>query len=653
MSVVPSGKINAMAAVWDATQRSWTLTLWSSQATSAHAVIVDRAAPSEPVATIPMFRVGDVWTAVIGAGSVLDADLYGFRVHGEGPRFDPAKLLVDPEATEIWFPPGHDRDAARIVGRDTIGLSPYGVLPMSAPRTAMAAGPRHSIDDLVIYEIHVRGATMCAGDVDERLRGTFAGLAQHAERIRALGVTAIELLPVHQFDPDEGNYWGYMPLAWSALHNGYAANADEYCGAADDEFRAMVQAFHDRDIEVILDVVYNHTTEEDEVGPTLHLRAIDDAAYYILEPDGLYNDDAGCGNVVRAAHPAAGALILDSLRRFADLGVDGFRFDLGSLLGRDFYGQQQRTSPLIDEITAFAATRGVRLIVEPWDLAAYQVGDAFPGRTWAQWNGKFRDDCRSFLRAENGAAAAFAQRILGSPDLYPDEPWRSINFITAHDGFTLHDLVSYEHKHNLANGWGGTDGTDDNRSWNCGWEGDDPPADIAAGVRALRMQQMKNAFVLLALSAGVPMILAGDEFAQTQGGNNNPYNQDNATTWLDWTRGGRFGELTEFVRELLAVRRVGGSTPMVLHGVDEQPDLSETSHSIAWQRGNLYVMANAWWESLEFAVHADGDWLFAMSSAAPVSAYDNSTRRVTLAPRSTVVLRRPCATLAAGATAAR
>ena len=630
-----------MAAVWDSIQRSWTLTLWSERATSAQAVIVDRSAPSEPVATIPMFRAGDVWTAVIGAGSLLDADLYGFRVHGDGLRFDSTKLLLDPEATEVWFPPEHDRDAARIVGHDTLGLAPYGVLPMAAPRSGLAPGPRHPVEDLVIYEVHVRGATMCAGDVDPHLRGTFAGLAQHAERIRALGVTAVELLPIHQFDPAESNYWGYMPLVWSALHSGYAANADAYEGAADDEFRLMVQAFHERDIEVILDVVYNHTTEEDEVGPTFHLRAIDDVAYYVLNGDGSYNDDAGCGNVVRAAHPAAGKLILDSLRRFADLGVDGFRFDLGSLLGRDLYGNVQRTSALIDEITAFAVARDVRLIVEPWDLAAYQVGDSFPGRTWAQWNGRFRDDCRSFLRAENGSAAGFAQRVIGSPDLYPDEPWRSVNFITAHDGFTMYDLVSYEHKHNEANGWGGLDGTDDNRSWNCGWEGDDPPADIAAGVHALRMRQMKNAFVLLTLSGGVPMILAGDEFAQTQHGNNNPYNQDNTTTWLDWTRGGRFGELTEFVRELLAVRRASTSSPIVLHGVGERPDLSETSHSIAWQRGNLYVMANAWWEPLEFAVHADGDWYVALASADPVAPYDNATRRLTLAPRSTVVLRHP------------
>jgi isoamylase len=270
-------------------------------------------------------------------------------------------------------------------------------------------------------------------------------------------------------------------------------------------------------------------------------------------------------------------------------------------------------------------------------MAAYQIGDAFPGRTWAQWNGKFRDDCRSFLRAENGATEAFATRVLGSPDLFPDAPGRSINFVTAHDGFTVYDLVSYEHKRNQANGQNGHDGTDDNRSWNCGWEGDDMPEEAAAAVSALRLQQIKNAFVMLMLSAGVPMMLAGDEFAQTQRGNNNPYNQDNETTWLDWSRQQRFAELTEFVRDLLALRRSSPSIPVVLHGVDIAPDTGWESHSLAWQRGDLYVMANMWWEPLEFTVHAEGGWQIGLSSAPPVAS---GTDRFRLAPRSTVVLRR-------------
>ncbi len=620
----------------------------------------------------------DVWIAEVPVSAVADADLYGFRVDGpSGGRFDPAKLLLDPEAIEVWFPPEHDRDLARIVGSETLGRSPFGVLPVavSAQRVAEAGSgssaspPRHSLDDLIIYEVHVRGATMCSPHVDAALRGTYAGLAAHVDHIASLGVTAVELLPVHQFDPAEGNYWGYMPLAWNALHNGYTVDPHR----ADAEFRSMVETFHAHDIEVILDVVYNHTTEEDDHGPTYNLRAIDDAAYYVLRGDGTYRDDAGCGNVVCAAHPAAGRLVLDSLRRFIGLGVDGFRFDLGSLLGRDIDGGVQHQSDLIDEITALAAEHDVRLIAEPWDLSAYQVGEAFPGRTWGQWNGKFRDACRSFLRAENGATAEFAGRVLGSPDLYPGEPGRSINFVTAHDGFTLHDLVSYEGKHNAANGQSGLDGTDDNRSWNCGWEGDDfgavlPDVDIDAVVE-LRLQQMKNAFVLLVLSAGVPMIVAGDEFAQTQGGNNNPYNQDNETTWLNWSRADGFAELTDFASTVIALRRSHGAGPIELHGVDPEPDLGWTSHSLAWRRGDLYILANAWWEPLTFTVHPDSDdspadapapapapapasppasppapadvgrpWRVALSSAPATGPLIDGT--ITLAPRSTVILAR-------------
>ena len=632
-------------------QRSWHVTLWSSQATSATVIVVDRERPSGAVALVMMQRDdSDVWHATIAASSVGDADLYGFRVDGPpGPtsRFDRSKLLLDPEALEVWFPPDHDRDAARVAGNDTLGRSPFGVLPMSNRRSVMPAGPRHAIDDLVIYEVHVRGATKRAPAIAPEDRGTFAGLAMLAPYIASLGVTAVELLPVHQFDPEEANYWGYMPLAWSALHHGYVREV----AAADDEFRAMVRTMHDHDIEVLLDVVYNHTTEEDEEGPTYHLRSIDDAAYYVLHPDGSYRDDAGCGNVIRAADPPAGRMILGSLARLADLGVDGFRFDLGSLLGRDRDGRVQQESELIDAITAFASARDLRLIVEPWDLSAYQVGNAFPGRTWAQWNGRFRDDCRSFLRAEDGAAPGFARRVLGSPDLYPAAPARSINFVTAHDGFTLYDLVSFERKHNEANGHGGMDGTDDNRSWNCGWEGDafpvDDPSVDAAAIRRLRVQQMQNAFVLLVLADGVPMMVAGDEFAQTQGGNNNPYNQDNETTWLDWSREHSFAEVREFVRDLIALRRgpgrLEGST-VTLHGVDETPDLGYTSHSLAWQRADLYVIANAWWEPLTFPVHADGDWTIALATAAAVlhPSTDAATARPTVdvAARSTVVLRR-------------
>ncbi len=440
-------------------------------------------------------------------------------------------------------------------------------------------------------------------------------------------------MPIHQGDPDEGSAWGYMPLAWNALHDTYVAGDDP-----EQEFAEMVQAFHDVGIEVILDVVYNHTTEEDELGPTYHLRAVDDTAYYVVYDDGSYNDDAGCGNVVRAAHHAVAALIMSSLRRYVDLGVDGFRFDLGSLLGRDLDGAVQPRSALIDEITTFASMRGVRLITEPWDLGAYQLGDSFPGRTWAQWNGRFRDDVRSFLRGENGFASAVAQRVAGSPDIFREAPHRSINFVTAHDGFTLYDLVSYEHKHNEANGHHNADGTDDNRSWNCGWEGDDINAESATAVIALRAQQMRNMLCMLLLSNGVPMLLAGDEFARTQHGNNNAYNQDNETSWIDWQRAAEHADLADFVRALIQLRACGGDGPITLLGVSGAPDLSFSSHSLAWSWGDLYVVVNAWWEPLTFTVQAPGQFETALATCVDFAAVVDG--RVVVAPRSTMVLRR-------------
>ena len=622
-----------MAAVWDARTQSWVVTLWGAHADSVHVHVVDRRDPFTSILDVAMVRSGDQWAAVVARDVVGDADLYGFRVDGVGQRYDASKFLLDPEATQVWFPPQHDRDAARIRGTDTQGRSPMGVLRRMSSPPPPTPGPRHAPSDLIIYELHVRGATKAAPDVPSELRGTFAGLRHHVPYIASLGVTAVELMPIHQCDPDEGSYWGYMPLAWNALHHEYVAGDDP-----EREFIEMVQAFHDAGIEVLLDVVYNHTTEEDELGPTFHLRAIDDASYYVVGPDGSYDDDAGCGNVVRAAHHCAATLIMGSLRRYADLGVDGFRFDLGSLLGRDLNGEVQRQSTLIDEISTFASMRGLRLITEPWDLRAYQLGEAFPGRTWAQWNGRFRDDVRSFIRGEEGFASSVALRISASPDIFGDDPQRSINFVTAHDGFTLYDLVSYERKHNEANGHDSTDGTDDNRSWNCGWEGDDLEAASELAVKALRANQMRNILCVLLLSRGVPMLLAGDEFAQTQHGNNNAYNQDNETAWLDWRRAPDFGELTDFVRSLVGLRARGGSGPITMFGVAGDPDLSFASHSLAWAWGDLYVVVNAWWEPLSFVVQSPGRFVVALATCADAPSVVDSG--LIVQPRSAVVLRR-------------
>ncbi len=624
-----------MTATWESSRHCWVVSLWSDAANSVTVHVVNRADPFTSVLDVDMVREGDVWSAVIAASDIGAADLYGFRVDGPvgDHGFDPSKFLLDPEATSVWFPPGHDRGRAKIRDIDTIGHAPMGVLRKIGPPPAMPPGPRHAVGDLVIYELHVRGATQQAPHVPAELRGTFAGLSHHVDYIASLGVTAVELMPIHQGDPQEGSSWGYMPLAWNALHHSYVAGDD-----AESEFCAMVQAFHDAGIEVILDVVYNHTTEEDQTGPCYHLRGIDDAAYYVLNTDGAYNDDAGCGNVVRAAHHASAALIMGSLRRYADMGVDGFRFDLGSLLGRDLDGNVQERSALIDEITTFAAMRGLRLITEPWDIAAYQLGDAFPGRTWAQWNGRFRDDVRSFVRAEEGFVYALSQRVAGSPDLFGDQAARSVNFVTAHDGFTLYDSVSYESKHNDANGNDNNDGTDDNRTWNCGWEGDDIDPTVAADVLAMRNQQMRNLLCALLLSKGVPMLLGGDEFANSQSGNNNAYNQDNETSWLDWERASAHADLTDFVRSLTALRSLGSDRAVVLFGTSGDADVSFTSRSLAWEWGDLYVMSNAWWEPLTFTVQSSGAWDVALHSCWEAVAIIEGN--VVVPARTTVVLRR-------------
>ena len=295
--------------------------------------------------------------------------------------------------------------------------------------------------------------------------GTFVAAIDELPRLAELGVTVLELLPVHQFDPDEANYWGYMALVFGAVHRQYAAGAD-----AAQELADLVAAAHGHDIEVWLDVVFNHTTEEDEIGPTYNLRGLADRDFYVVNDDGSYVDDSGTGNIIDPSSPPAQELVMEALDRFADLGVDGFRFDLASVLARD--------PDFVRSIGDWAERRGVRLVAEPWDIARYLLGKGFPDDRWMQWSDRFRDDMRGFLRAEPGLVPAVMQRLQGSPDIF-DHPMRSVNFLTAHDGFTMYDLVAYDHKHNDANGWNGTDGPDENRSWNCGWEGDDGvPAEV-------------------------------------------------------------------------------------------------------------------------------------------------------------------------------
>lgn len=513
---------------------------------------------------------------------------YGFRVHGRwdpwtGARFNPAKLLLDPYARAVDGAPGNDYGALppEVYGhvrdwpqqyiadtvrddRDSAPHVPKGVVVHDDDDWADDVRPKTPWADSVIYELHVRGFTMRHPGIPEHLRGTYAGLAHPAaiEHLTGLGVTAVELLPVHQFAHEDHllrrglrNYWGYNSIGYFAPHAGYSSSGT--AGQQVGEFKRMVRALHAAGIEVILDVVYNHTAEAGELGPTLSLRGIDNRAYYRLQSDQRrYADYTGCGNTLHAGRPHVLRLITDSLRYWVtEMGVDGFRFDLAAALARSMHDVDM-LSPFLAVIAQDPVLRRVKLIAEPWDVGSggYQVG-AFPP-LWTEWNDRYRDAVRDFWRGSLPDVRDLGYRLSGSSDLYAwggRRPYASVNFITAHDGFTLRDLVSYQSKHNEANGEDGRDGTNDNRSWNCGAEGETDDARIGA----LRRRQLRNLLTTLLLSTGVPMLVAGDEFGRTQGGNNNAYCQDNGTSWVDWSllSDPSWQGLLSLTRRLLELRR--------------------------------------------------------------------------------------------------
>jgi isoamylase len=489
------------------------------------------------------------------------------------------------------------------------------------------APPRRPFARTIVYEMHVRGFTRHpSSGVAEGKRGTYAGLMEKIPYLRELGITAVELLPVFQFDaqdcpPGMVNYWGYAPVSFFAPHQAYSFRQDPLGPV--DEFRDMVKALHRVGIEVILDVVFNHTAEGDHRGPTMSLRGLDNHEYYILEADpSRYANYSGTGNTLKANHPIVRRMIVDSLRYWVEvMHVDGFRFDLASILARDASGHVLPNPPVLWDIESDPALAGTKLIAEAWDAAGlYQVG-SFVGDAWKEWNGRFRDDARAFWRGEDGSAGRFADRLLGSPAIYGHkerEVEQAVNFVTCHDGLTLNDLVSYNDKHNEANGEDNRDGANDNRSWNCGAEG---PTDDSA-VEKLRNRQVKNFLTVTLLSLGVPMILMGDEVRRTQRGNNNAYCLDDDTSWLDWSLLSRHADVHRFVK-LVNARRVLRDVEherqrvsldeMIArarkswHGVKlDQPDWSSSSHTIAlcaelegW--GFLvHLILNAHWEPLDF-----------------------------------------------------
>ena len=645
-------------------------------------------------------RDGDIWHGFVPG--VADGQAYGFRVGGpydraRGLRYNPAKLLLDPYARAIdgecrfgpeLFDYATDDTAAPSL-LDSAAHMPRALVTAPLPPLSPVPGPGRALADTIIYEVHVRGFTATDPDVPPELRGTYAGLAHEAalDYLVGLGVTAVELLPVHHNVPESflverglTNYWGYNTIGFFAPHAAYSAAVRAgRRGGQVAEFQSMVEAVHTAGLEVVLDVVFNHTAEGGPGGPTLCHRGLDNAAYYRLDPTdpSRYIDTTGTGNSLNTADPTTLRMIMDSLRYWVStMGVDGFRFDLAPTLGRQDGGFDP-FSAFFDIVSQDPVISQVKLIAEPWDVGrydSYDIGRFPPG--WSEWNGRFRDTTRDWWRSHDGVLADFATRLCGSADIYdhPDEgrrPSASVNFVTVHDGFTLTDLVSYNGKHNEANTEDNRDGTDDNRSWNCGAEGPTSDPDVLA----LRARQKRAFLATLLLSAGVPLLLGGDELGRTQRGNNNAYCQDNEITWFDWTTVDH--ELSDFTTELIALRRrhpafrrrrystgkaasdlrwftpsgaemtaedwSNPSARSVGLFIDGATDPDVGPDGVPMVDDDFLILVNAWWEPLTFAVPVNvpaGRWDVICNTFDPARK-GAVGQELTVEPRSIVVLQSP------------
>jgi len=608
--------------------------VFSKNSSAMELLLFDRADDPKPAQVFSLDpsrnRTYHYWHVFVP--SLKAGQIYGYRARGpfqphRGLRFDPGKVLFDPYGRAVAVPAQYNRAAASLPGDNAAAAMKSVVVDLRGYDWEGDAPLKRPFANTVIYEMHVGGFTHhpSSGLAPEK-RGTYAGVIEKIPYLKDLGITAVELLPVYQFDvhdcpPGHVNYWGYAPVSFFAPHGAYSSRKDPLGPV--DEFREMVKALHKAGIEVILDVVYNHTAEGNHEGPTLCYRGLENGAYYILEQDRTrYSNYTGTGNTLNANHPIVRRLIVDSLRYWVQaMHVDGFRFDLASILSRDEEGRPLESPPILWDIETDPHLAGTKLIAEAWDAAGlYQVG-SFVGDSWKEWNGKFRDDVRSFVKGDTGTVTRLAQRLLGSPDLYGHEerePEQSINFVTCHDGFTLNDLVSYNQKHNEANGEDNRDGSNDNLSWNCGVEGpsDDP------SIERLRNRQAKNFLALLFVAVGAPMLLMGDEVRRTQRGNNNAYCQDDEISWFDWNALKKHADLFRFTKLLIALRsrrdlareetsptlnEVLRQARIEWHGIKvHQPDWSEHSHTLAYTatsyRGRfvIHVMVNAYWEALQF-----------------------------------------------------
>ncbi len=670
-----------LGVTWIAEEQTYNFALYSKHAERVTLLLYKEGDVTQPVFTYQFDylknKSGRVWHCRIPKHATHDARYYAYMVDGPEPNgryewhhFDPQKVLLDPYARSIFFPPAFDRQAAIGPGSN-IAQAPLGLLCTCEEFFEWNGDrpPRHE-SDAIIYELHVRGFTNDpSSGVKPETRGTYAGLIEKIPYLQELGITVVELMPVFQYDPQDGNYWGYMPLNFFAPHHAYAmtrTTCDQH-----NEFRTMVKALHEAGIEVVVDVVYNHTGEGNQNGPVYSFKGIDNSTYYFItdRPWDPYANFAGTGNTLNCTNRYVRKLILDSMRHWVkDMHVDGFRFDLASIFARNEDGSiNWDIPPLFADIASDPELADVRLIAEPWDAAgAYQLGRSLPALRWAQWNGRFRDEVRRFMKGVPGLVPSLMYRLYGSDDLFPDDrmhafrPFQSLNYVTSHDGFTLYDLVAYNQKRNWANGHQNTDGPADNDSWNCGVEGDE---NVPPEVTRLRKQQVKNFCCLLFLSNGTPMLRAGDEFMQTQGGNSNPYNQDNETTWLDWARLQQNTDIFRFFQRTFAFRKAHPSLgrsrfwreDVHWYGVGPDADLSHDSHSLAFflsgasqEDDDLYVMINAYWEDLLFTVQEGqvSDWRRVIDTSLPSpedfreSGQEQELRSMTykVRPRSIVVL---------------
>lgn len=615
--------------------QSWNFSIFSRYAKGLKLLIYKSDDLSNPIFIFDFnpfkHKTHSIWHCAIDKNQIPDAVFYAYRVNGmdsvpafEFQSFNENKILLDPYAKAVFFPDSFSRVAACGMERND-GKAPLGVLlPETEPFDWQGdTGPRHDFD-LIIYETHVRQYTKNPNSgVAPEQQGTFQGLISKIPYLKELGITAVELMPVHQWDPQEGSTWGYMTMNFFSPNHDYAA--DKTISGAVTEFKTLVRELHKNDIEVIMDVVYNHTTEGDEDGPMYSFKGFDQGAFYMSNGanNRFFSNYAGCGNTMKASNSAVRGLIVDSLRYWVkEMHVDGFRFDIASVFARNADGTFNLTDPpILSEIAMDPLLHDVILIAEPWGPFAYLLGQKFPGVIWRQWNGLYRDQIKQFVKGDSTMVGNAVSRIYGSDDLFPGDSfnafnsYQSLNYLSSHDGYTLYDCLSYSNNSDKANR---------NKSWNCGHEGVD---DVPDDVMSLRKRLIKNNITLLMISNGTPMFRAGEEFLQTQYGNDNPYNVDDQTTWMDWSRKEKFGDVFRFFKQIIAFRKIHPSIgrsrfwreDVKWFGNEGHIDFSADCRTLAFYlNGNnalynivdkdLYVMINNYWEAVEFTFQVPGSW---------------------------------------------